>query len=304
MQEYSLGNVERDLFTMAFSAKNLLLPLLLFPPILAAQPPLSGAGSAAFLAADVQFTNNQALRNVAGQLFALGNQARAAQGLRALKWDPALAAAALNHCVRMAAEGNISHQYNGEPDLSQRAGQAGAHFSFLEENVAEGYAPAAIHQAWMHSPGHRENLLNPTVDRVGVAVVARGDMFYAVVDFEKAVQVLTREQVEAEVANLVEATGVAAHGNSVGARLACSQDHGMPASLDNKRPEFIMRWQDAEIDRLPDALMDKIASGRYHEAAIGSCPAQTRESTFTVYRVAVLLLKPESSGSRTYLSSK
>jgi hypothetical protein len=254
------------------------------------------------MAADMQMGNNQALRSTAAQLYALGNQARAAQGLPALAWDPALAAAALNHCARMAAEGAISHQYAGEPELTERAGAAGAHFSLIEENVAEGYEPASIHQAWMHSQGHRENLLNPAVDRVGVAVVARGNMLYAVTDFERAVAVLTQAQVEAAVANLVSATGVAAHGNSTGARLACAQDFGLPASLDNRRPEFIMRWQAAELDRLPGALLDRISTGKYHEAAVGSCPSPSAGNTFTIYRVAVLLLKPEPSASRTYLS--
>jgi len=253
----------------------------------------AGPAPAAAQAADAQIANNQALRNMAAQLFALGNQARAAQGLRPLKWDPALAAAALNHCARMAAEGPISHQYAGEPDLTERAGHAGAHFSLIEENVAEGNAPATIHQAWMHSKGHRENLLNPEVNRVGVAVVARGNMLYAVADFARAVPVLSREQVEATVVSLLEASGVEAHANSAGARLACAQDRGMPALLDNRRPEFIMRWQDAEFDQLPQALLDRIATGRYREAAVGSCPAADSGATFTVYRVAVLLLRPE-----------
>lgn len=254
--------------------------------------------------ADVQLGNSQGLRNQAEKLFELGNQARAAQGIAPLQWDAALANAALNHCVRMAAEGELSHQYAGEPELSERGGLAGAHFSFIEENIAEGYEPASIHQAWMHSEGHRENLLNPEVDRVGVAVVARGNQLYAVADFGHAVAVLSPEQVEAKVAAMVEATGVAAHGNSPGARLACAQDHGLPVSLDNRRPEFIMRWQDAELGRLPGALLDRIATGKYHEAAVGNCPSQNAETTFTVYRVAVLLLRSESAAPRTLLSQK
>lgn len=251
-----------------------------------------------------QIGNSQALRAKAQQLFAMGNQARAAQGLKPLEWDPALAAAALNHCTRMAAEGPLSHQYPGEPDLSERAGQTGAHFSFIEENVAVGDQPLTIHQAWMHSQGHRENLLNPQVDRVGIAVVAHGGELYAVADFERAVSLLTPEQVEMTVSRLVEQTGVTARGNYASARLACAQDHGMPASLDNKRPEFIMRWQDAELTHLPPALLDRIATGRYREAAVASCPSQNPETTFTVYRVAVLLLRPETGTSRTFLSSK
>src|ERR1700678_3754774 len=104
----------------------------------------------------------------AGRIFALANQVRAQEGVGRLDWDPALAAAALQHCLRMAAEGPIAHQYNGEPDLSTRTAQAGAHYSLIEENVAVGPSADAIHEEWMQSPGHRANLLNPEVDRVGV----------------------------------------------------------------------------------------------------------------------------------------
>jgi len=44
--------------------------------------------------------------------------------LGTLQWDPALAAAAQQHCLRMAQDGSISHRYNGEPELTDRAGNA------------------------------------------------------------------------------------------------------------------------------------------------------------------------------------
>ncbi|MGB7266889.1 MAG: CAP domain-containing protein, partial [Terracidiphilus sp.] len=111
-------------------------------------------------------------RAASEQIFALANEARAQAGVGRLQWDPALADAALQHCRRMAQEGPIAHRYGGEADLSGRAAQAGAHFSVIEENVAVGPSADAIHEEWMHSPGHRQNLLSPDVDRVGVAVVA------------------------------------------------------------------------------------------------------------------------------------
>jgi len=292
------------------SARAGVAALVMAATLLPAQKPLAGTVSgnaiaAGVSAADLPTAASTTQRNQAQQLFTLGNQARAAQGLAPLEWDPALAAAALNHCVRMATEGPLSHQYAGEPDLSERAGQAGAHFSLIEENIAEAPQPDTIHEAWMNSPLHRQNLLSPGVDHVGIAVVARGNQLYAVADFGHFIPVLSPEQVEAKIADLVDSTGVAAHGSSPGAREACAQDHGLPVSLDNRRPEFIMRWQDAELHRLPGALLDRIATGKYREAAVGSCPSQSYSSTFTVYRVAVLLLKPQTAApARTYLSQK
>ena len=34
-----------------------------------------------------------------------------------------------------------------------------------------------------------------------------------------------------------------------------------------------MRWQDADLTRLPQALVQKLASGNYRQAMVGSCPA-------------------------------
>jgi uncharacterized protein YkwD len=118
------------------------------------------------------------------QLFTLANQARAQAKVRRLLWDPALADAALKHCLRLVAAGPIgglSHQYDGEPPLFGRA--TGAHFDMIEENVASGPTTSAIHEAWMESREHRENLLDPGVDCVGIVVLADDGVLYAVADY-------------------------------------------------------------------------------------------------------------------------
>jgi hypothetical protein len=43
------------------------------------------------------------------------------------------------------------------------------------------------------------------------------------------------------------------------------------------------------LNQLPKVLADKLDSGRYRRAAIGSCPAQDLDGAFTAYRMAVLL---------------
>ena len=230
----------------------------------------------------------------AEQLLALANQTREQEGRSRLVWDQALADAALKHCMRMAAEGPISHRYEGEPDLTARAGTAGAHFSLIEENIAVGAYPASIHQGWLNSPGHRANLLNPDIDRIGIAVVAAQGLLFAVADYSRAVPVLTPSEVESTVAKLVRANGLTVRRDVATARAACRLDHGLPPSkggtdLDSGTPHFIMRWQDANLDQLPPRLVESIASGQYRQAEVGSCPAHSAEGAFTVYRIAVLL---------------
>jgi hypothetical protein len=231
----------------------------------------------------------QALPSAAGQLLSLANEERRAQGAPLLQWDPALAAAALNHCRRMAVEGEIAHRYGGELSLTERAGQAGAHFSLIEENVAVGSYPALIHQSWMHSPDHRTNLLNPQVDHVGIAAVATRGVIYAVADYSRAVPVLSQTQVEAAIAGLLRVSGVSVLRDPATARAACALDRGLPGDSSGTQPQFVMRWQGAELTHLPPDLVSRLASGRYRQAAVGNCSPKGVEGSFTAYRLAVLL---------------
>lgn len=219
----------------------------------------------------------------------MANRARAAAGAGPLQWDPALATAAMNHCKRMAVEEELAHRYGGELSLTERAGQAGAHFSLIEENVAIGSYPALIHQGWMNSPDHRANLLNPQVDHVGIATVASRGVIYAVADYSRAVPVLSPAQVEAAIGGLLGVSGVAVLRDPTTARAACRLDRGLPGSQRGMQAQFVMRWQGADLTHLPPDLVRRLASGSYRQAAVGSCAPQDVEGSFTAYRVAVLL---------------
>ncbi len=256
------------------------MSLALVAPVVLAQAPSSRSS---------QIASSDAIQADAWQIVLLANQARAEAGAAPLKWDAALATAARQHCLRMAAEGPIAHQYEGEPDVSARAAQAGAHFSLIEENVAFASTPAAIHRGWMHSPHHRDNLLNPAVDRVGVAVVTASNGLYVVADYERVVPMLAQAQVEAAVAALVRADGVAILPDAAAARAACATNRGFPGSKSGTQPRFVMRWESTDLTRLPQALANELASGKFRQAAVGSCPPEGQQDAFTAYRIAVLL---------------
>jgi uncharacterized protein YkwD len=234
----------------------------------------------------------QVLPTDAQRLLALANESRVANGAAPLKWDPALAAAALQHCRRMAAEGNLSHQFDGEASLTGRAGQAGAHFSTVEENIAAGSAPTdplEFHDGWMHSPGHRANLLNPAVDSVGIAVVVSHAITYAVADYARAVPALTQTEVEKAFAALLRAKGLSILKTSQDARAYCAWTEGSRSLAFYNVPRYRMFWQNPDLTQLPQELVSQLATGHYRKAAIASCPPHDVEGEFTVYRVAVLL---------------
>jgi len=226
----------------------------------------------------------RAIQAEAAQLLQLANQARAGRGIAPLRWDASLATAARQHCLRMVAENSISHRYSNEPDVANRAAQAGAHFNLVEENVAVAPTPAAIHNGWMRSSGHRSNLLNPGVDHVGIAVVAGRHGLYAVADYEHAIPLLSQTQVEASVSSLLRAQGISVAANPTNARAYCAS-----GNQDRVRSSHAMLWQQSDPTQLPTSLKSLIGSGKYHQAIVGSCPPQSLEGPFTTYRVAVLL---------------
>jgi uncharacterized protein YkwD len=120
------------------------------------------------------------------ELFASVNQARQSQGLAPLRWDESLAAAARHHAEVMAEHGSAQHGFEGEPSLSARAKLAGAHFSWLSENVTQGPTSDFIHEQFMKSPLHRANILDKDMDSIGVGVVEQGRQLFAVEDFSQA----------------------------------------------------------------------------------------------------------------------
>jgi hypothetical protein len=229
------------------------------------------------------------LQPEAEELMRLANQARAAAGAPPLRWDNSLAEAARKHTLRMASEGPIAHQYPGELNVSERAGLTGAHFDLIEENVAVAHSPEAIHDGWMQSKPHRENMLSPEVDSVGIAVVAVRGVFYATADYSRNVQALTQEQVESRFSELIQRTGVKVLADHRAARAACVMDKGSPGADGLSQPAFIMRWKSSDLTHLPQQLVDHLASGQFQEAAIGSCNGRDDDGTFTSYRLAVLL---------------
>ncbi len=228
--------------------------------------------------------------NVAEQLLLTqANQDRAEHSLSPLKRDPLLAQAALYHAYQMAEHADISHGFPGEPDLSARGASAGVRFSLITENVAEAGEPTIIHDMWMHSEGHRANLLDPDVNVVGIAVVTREHQVYAVEDFASTVDPLSVNEQESAVADLLSTTGMVIANSApdalVNARRTCSMSSGYAGV---RQPWFIMRYTASRLDQLPPQIKSRLTSGKYHQAVIGAC-ASTEPSAFTSYSIAILL---------------
>jgi hypothetical protein len=215
------------------------------------------------------------------------NRERAARHLSSLQWDENLARAAHDHALLMARVRTISHQFPGESDLSSRFLRAGVRFSVAAENIGAASSAPEVHVAWMKSPAHRSNLLDPKINTVGIAVVASGDLIYAVEDFAHTAAMMSLEEQEQRVGAQLAARGLRLMETTSGVRETCALVRGVAPGL---HPKFLFRYMTTDIAVLPVQLVDELAThaGQYHAAAVGACAASEQDG-FDGYRLAVLL---------------
>jgi hypothetical protein len=128
------------------------------------------------------------------QLFKLINMERDNARLDKLQWDAKVAQAAQAHVERLAANNALSHQFAGEQELEQRVGATGARFKAVAENVAVAETVEEAHLALMNSPGHRENIMNPRYNAVGIAVEPFKNKLYVTEDFAYLVPTYSEQQ--------------------------------------------------------------------------------------------------------------
>ena len=103
------------------------------------------------------------------EVIELTNQFRISNNLNPLSVDLDLGEAAQQHSQNMAAQDFFSHTGQDGSRSWQRAQNAGYESTFVGENIAVGYrTPTDVVDGWIASDGHRENLLNPDYNEIGV----------------------------------------------------------------------------------------------------------------------------------------
>src|SRR4051794_34286886 len=133
------------------------------------------------------------------RVFQLTNEARKEAGVDPLAWNEQAAQVARVHAKIMAEKQALSHQFPGEAVLRDRLGAAGIRFDAAAENVADAESGDGVHDALMHSPPHRVNLLNPKYNSIGIGVAEKNGQLYVTEDFAHSIESRTAEQVEDEI---------------------------------------------------------------------------------------------------------
>jgi uncharacterized protein YkwD len=106
------------------------------------------------------------------------NSARGNNSLGRLQLDPELSKAARVHTNEMIRRNELYH--TPSPDLRRRV----TNWVVIGENVGVGGTVSSLHEAFMNSPAHRDNVLYSTYRHVGVGVKKAHDRMWVTIIFE------------------------------------------------------------------------------------------------------------------------
>jgi hypothetical protein len=133
-----------------------------------------------------ELSKRPGIEEIETDLFDLINRERAKRGITLLQTSKSLIPLARRHSQDMAARSELTHISIDGKTYAERLKEAGVFFRGTGENVAfsQSFLPEAIHHSFMKSKGHRENILDPRFDSVGIGVFFREDEgYYITQDF-------------------------------------------------------------------------------------------------------------------------
>jgi uncharacterized protein YkwD len=234
-------------------------------------------------------------------LLELANQARTQAGAPRLMLDDGLCRAARAHAEAMFAARRLSHQFEGEPSLPERL-VAATHTQLDREgeNVALDFDAAGGHEHLMLSPPHRENLLNPAYNVIGLGVVRSGDRLYIVEDFGHALPNYSATELKDRIAATVAEARRRADQPDLARRDLPTADHTAcsmaQANKLNTAPVHqlaqrytVLTYTGLHPETLPANAGPALAGHNLHDFSVGTCYARTKTYPAGAYWVVLSL---------------
>lgn len=239
------------------------------------------------------------------ELLEAANQTRERAGAPPLRMDESLREAARAHAQQMIANGRLDHQFSGEPSLVQRIAlvtplDGAPTIDRAGENVAYATTAPEVNTALMHSPPHRENLLDTGFNVVGIAAIRSQGRLYVVQDFAHQIPSYSVEQsdklvgravgeirqqaglpklVQLTPPNLDEAACLLAKESRPNAHLIAT-------AYDNRR---MITYTEGHPEVLPQAAVSMLRDPGVRQFAVGACFARNAAYPTGTYWVAILL---------------
>jgi uncharacterized protein YkwD len=231
------------------------------------------------------------------ELLKMANADRTRAGLPPLKMDEGLVQAARAHAAKMASQNKLSHQFSGEPSLTDRISATSTlHLARAGENVALATTAEDAHDALMSSPPHRENLLNASYNVAGFGVFRSGNRLYVAQDFGRSMPAYSVQQAQELVEESVEQLRIKAKMP----RLQRVEDRGMQSSAcamaqadslsaaPSPSGAYMLRYTSMEPETLPANISKVIAKRGLHTYSAGACYARTQKYPNGAYWVVLV----------------
>ena len=241
------------------------------------------AGSAVFLIQAGAIPSSVQVDTAAeAELVDLINESRQQNGQAPLTVDPRLTEAARKHSQLMAAKQTLSHRFPEEPTIPNRFAAENFPSDRQGENVALDQDAAEAHRGLMHSPPHRENILDPQYNVVGVGVIRSGRDIFVTEDFARRVPEMSEPQAEAHVQNAINqyarARGLPAPVRKPQPqlrRMACDMalNDTLNAQAGAQLPQIraVFAWTAADPAMLPKAMDQLLSEGLPSGYSLGAC---------------------------------
>jgi uncharacterized protein YkwD len=239
------------------------------------------------------------------ELLEAANRSRERAGVPPLRMEETLREAARAHAQQMIANGRLDHQFSGEPSLMQRIALVtplvGAPtIDRAGENVAYATTAPEVNTALMHSPPHRENLLDTGFNVAGIAAIRSQGRLYVVQDFAHQIPSYSAEQSEKligrAVSELRQQAGLSRLAQVTPPNLdeaACSlakesrpNAHLLATDYDNRK---MITYTESHPEVLPQAAVSMLRDPGVRQFAVGACYARNAAYPTGTYWVAILL---------------
>lgn len=121
--------------------------------------------------ADAAPASSRRNEGTSSQFVSAINSERTSRGLGALAVHNPIAGTSCDWNHHMRDTQTLAH----DPGLASDAASAAPDWQRVGENVGVGFDVGGLHQAFMDSPGHRKNILEPSYTHIGVCVDTASD---------------------------------------------------------------------------------------------------------------------------------
>ncbi len=157
---------------------------------------------------DIYISHKQ-LRKTEQELLELVNGERLEKGLLPLEYNENLYRIAMDHNIKMALENKLEHNFPGYLELDERMVDSNIYFRAAGENIAFSnvYPSDFIHNGFVKSPEHYENIVDPKFRQAGIAILETGEGFYITQEFGDIIDNISEEEAEKRISGFIEKSG-------------------------------------------------------------------------------------------------